>query len=383
MNSKRKAVSVGRLARQSRVAFVRSSRRLLGTYHRPGTAPGTLEYRVEPGEPPRLPARLTLYRYDAEAVHEQVDAPVGDCKPSAKPGEVTWLQVQGAPSPELMAELGLAFDLHPLAMEDVMGHGQRSKFEAYESQYFVVLNKPRRDAEGALHTSQTSFFLGTGYVISFDESDGDTFAPIRARLQSKRMFRERGADYLFYSLLDVVIDEGFPLLEDFGERMDVLEADVLEAPTRELRNQIHYMKQELVEMRRAWWPQRDVINTLLRDGENMINENTRLYLRDTYDHCARIIDLVEMYREMASSLLDTYLSSVSQRMNDIMKVLTIIATIFMPLTFVVGIYGMNFDTASPWNMPELHWRFGYFYALGVMLVIAVAMLAYFRRKRWL
>lgn len=365
------------------MAFVRSSRRLLGTYHRPGTAPGTLEYRAEPGAPPQPPARLGLYRYDAEGVREQIDVPVESCKPSGKPGEITWLQVQGVPSPELMAELGLAFDLHPLAMEDVMGHGQRTKFEAYENQYFVVLNKPCRDEEGALQTWQASFFLGGGYVISFDESGSDAFAPIRARLQSKRMFRERGADYLFYSLLDVVIDEGFPLLEDFGGRMDTLEEAVLETPTRELRNQIHYMKQELVDLRRAWWPQRDVINTLLRDGEDMISENTRLYLRDTYDHCARIIDLVEMYREMASSLLDTYLSSVSQRMNDVMKVLTVFATIFLPLTFITSLYGMNFDTASPWNMPELHWRFGYFYALGIMAVAVLGMLAYFRHKRWL
>ncbi|HYW77453.1 MAG TPA: magnesium/cobalt transporter CorA [Gammaproteobacteria bacterium] len=356
---------------------------MLGTYHRPGTAPGTLEYREEPGAPPRPPARINLYRYDPEGVRIQTDVPVADCKPSSKLGELTWLQVQGAPSPEMMAALGLAFDLHPLAMEDVMGRGQRSKFEAYESQYFVVLNKPMRDEEGALHTSQVSFFLGQNYVITFDEYAEDTFAPIRTRLESKRMFRERGTDYLFYSLLDVVIDEGFPLLEDFGERMDSLEEAVLEQPTRELRNQIHYMKRELVDLRRAWWPQRDVINTLLRDGEHMISENTRLYLRDTYDHCARIIDLVEMYRDMASSLLDTYLSSVSQRMNDVMKVLTVFATIFLPLTFITGLYGMNFDTTSPWNMPELHWRFGYFYALGVMLIAVLGMLAYFRRKRWL
>ena len=356
---------------------------MLGTYHRPGTAPGTLEYRAEPGAPPLPPPRVTLYRYDAEEAREQVDVPAADCRPSNKSGEVTWLQIQGAPNPELMAALGRAFDLHPLAMEDVMGRGQRSKFEAYENQYFVVLNKPRRDESGALQTSQVSFFLGANYVISFDEGGGDTFALIRARLQTKRMFRERGADYLFYSLLDVVIDEGFPLLEDFGERMDTLEEAVLEEPTRELRNQIHYMKQELVDLRRAWWPQRDVINTLLRDGEHMIGENTRLYLRDTYDHCARIIDLLEMYREMASSLLDTYLSSVSQRMNDVMKVLTVFATIFLPLTFITGLYGMNFSTASPWNMPELHWRFGYFYALGVMAMAVLGMLAYFHRKRWL
>lgn len=383
MKSKRKKVSVGRLARQSRVVFVKSSRRLLGTYHRPGTAPGTLEYRTEPGAPPLPPPRITLYRYDAEEAREQTDVPAAECRPTSKDGEVTWVQIQGAPTPELMAALGLNFDLHPLAMEDVMGRGQRTKFEAYENQYFVVLNKPHRDESGALQTSQVSFFLGANYVISFDDGGGDTFALIRTRLQSKRMFRERGADYLFYSLLDVVIDEGFPILEDFGERMDALEEAVLEAPTRELRNQIHYMKQELIQLRRAWWPQRDVMNTLIRDGEQFISETTRLYLRDSYDHCLRIIDFTETYREMMSSLLDTYLSSVSQRMNDVMKVLTVFATIFLPLTFITGLYGMNFDTASPWNLPELHWRYGYFYALGVMLAAVLAMLLYFRRKRWL
>lgn len=356
----------------------------MGAYHRPGTAPGTLEYRIDPQAPPLPPARLTLYRYDGEGMREQTELRPEDCTPSTRPGEITWLHVQGSPSADVMAALGTGFDLHPLAMEDVMGRGQRTKFEAYENQYFVVLNRPHRNPEGALMTQQVSFFLGENYVVSFAEEGSEgMFEPVRVRLAGKHNFRDRGVDYLFYSLLDIVVDEGFPLLEDFGERIDELEAAVLDEPTRELRNQIHYMKQELVELRRAWWPQRDVINTLLRDGEHMISENTRLYLRDSYDHCARIIDLVETYRDTASSLLDTYLSSVSQRMNDVMKVLTVFATIFLPLTFITGLYGMNFDTASPWNMPELHWRFGYFYALGIMILAVLGMLAYFRRKRWL
>lgn len=383
MKQTHRPLSVGRLARHSRVIFVRSSRQLFRTYHRPGTPPGTLEVRRDPEAPPPPPPRLDLFRYNAETLHEQSDAHVDDCGPSRDPAEITWVHVSGAATPELLAALGAAYDLHPLAMEDVLSRGQRTKFEAYENQYFVVLNKPGRNEQGELQTRQVSFFLGRNYVISFDETGGETFTPIHARLKNKRQLRERGADFLFYSLLDVVIDEGFPLLEDFGERMEELEEAVLDSPTRELRNQIHFMKQELVELRRAWWPQRDVLNTLIRDGEQLISETTQLYMRDSYDHCVRIIDFVEMYREMASSLLDTYLSSVSQRMNDVMKVLTVFATIFLPLTFITGLYGMNFDTSSRWNMPELHWHFGYFYALGVMAVAVLAMLAYFRRKRWL
>lgn len=383
MKHVKKPVSVGRLARRSRAIFVRSSRQLFRTYHRPGTPPGTLEFPVDPEAPPLPPPRLHVFRYTADAVDEQTDARVEDCGPGSDASEITWVHVQGAVTPALMTSLGEMYGLHPLAMEDVLSRGQRTKFETYEDHYFVVLNKPRRNEQGELQTRQVSFFLGERYVISFDENDGDVFAPIRTRLQSKQLFRERGADFLFYSLLDLVIDEGFPMLEDFGERMDELEAAVLDSPTRELRNQIHFMKQELVELRRAWWPQRDVLNTLIRDSEGMISDTTRVYLRDSYDHCMRIIDFVEMYRDTASSLLDTYLSSVSQRMNDVMKVLTVFGTIFLPLTFVTGLYGMNFDTASRWNMPELHWRFGYFYVLGVLLAIVIGMLLYFRRKRWL
>jgi len=372
------------LARYSRRSLARYSRYFVGDYHTPGTAPGTL--RAAPpsdNRPPPVPLRLGAIRFDADQVTEQPDLTAEAC-PAPDDGDgVLWLHVQGTPTPELMESLGSRYGLHPLALEDVLTAGQRTKFEIYENQYFVVLNRPRRTDDDELTIDQVSLFLGRNYVITIDAGPSDGFDPIRARLRGKRTLRERGADYLFYSLMDLVVDEGFPVLEDLGERLEDLETAVLDEPTRELRTRIHYIKRELVLLRRAWWPQREVVSTLIRDGDELLSETTRLYLRDCYDHTVRVIDFVETYRDMTSSLLDTYLSSVSQRMNDIMKVLTIIATIFMPLTFVVGVYGMNFDTASPWNMPELHWRYGYFYALGVMFVIALGMLLYFRRKRWL
>ncbi|MGH8415084.1 MAG: magnesium and cobalt transport protein CorA, partial [Gammaproteobacteria bacterium] len=217
----------------------------------------------------------------------------------------------------MLERLGQTYGLHPLALEDVLNQGQRTKFEAYENQYFVVLNSPRRESDTDLVVEQVNFFLGKGYVITLDESPNDRFEPIRQRLRNKRMMRGRGADHLFYSLLDLIVDEGFPLLDALGERLEQVETDVLDNPTQELRNQIHYIKRELILLRRAWWPQREVINSLIRnDDEDFLSETTRLYMRDCHDHSLRLIDFVETYREMASSLLDTYLSSVSQRMND-------------------------------------------------------------------
>ncbi|HOL38078.1 MAG TPA: magnesium/cobalt transporter CorA, partial [Rubrivivax sp.] len=239
------------------------------------------------------------------------------------------------------------------------------------------------DAEGDYGSDQVSFFLGRNYVVSIAQGPHDLFEPVRERIRGGGKIRRYGADYLLYSLLDVVVDSAFALLEELGDRLEALEDEILDDPTREARNRIHYAKRELVVMRRAWWPQREVVAALMRDEDRQLSDHTRLYLRDCYDHCVIVIDFVETYREMASSLLDTYLSAVSQRMNDVMKALTVAATIFLPLTFITGLYGMNFDTASPWNLPELHWRFGYPYALGLMVAIVAGMLAYFKHRRWL
>ncbi|MGH8427243.1 MAG: magnesium/cobalt transporter CorA [Gammaproteobacteria bacterium] len=367
-------------------AIVRYSRNryFRGLYRKPGTPPGTLKREAVAGEAAGAPARLSFIRYDAAEFDERSGITIEDCAVPEDAHGVTWLHVQGTPTPELLERLGQIYGLHPLALEDVLNQGQRTKFEAYENQYFVVLNTPRRETNDELIVEQVNFFLGKSYVITLDESPNDRFEPIRQRLRNKRMMRGRSADYLFYLLLDLIVDEGFPVLDALGERLEQVETDVLDNPTQELRNQIHYIKRELVLLRRAWWPQREVISSLIRDDdEEFLSETTRLYMRDCYDHSVRMIDFVETYREMASSLLDTYLSSVSQRMNDVMKALTIIATIFLPLTFVAGVYGMNFShEASPWNLPELTWRYGYFYALGVMALIVILMLIYFKRKRW-
>ena len=353
---------------------------------RPGSAPGSLDAPQGPSAAAVEAARVRWIRYAASGTVEERD---GDDlqalppAPAADAQDVTWVHIQGEPGADQLQALGNAFGLHPLALEDVYKHEARAKAEEYGTQQFVVLNHVCRDADGNFSIEQLSFFLGANYLISINPGPPDLFEPVRQRLRAGAKIRQHGADYLLYALLDMAVDSGFPLLEELGDRLEDLEDQILDNPTREARNQIHYAKRELVLMRRAWWPQREVISTLMRDNERFLSNTTRLYLRDCYDHCVIAIDFVEAYREMASSLLDTYLSAVSQRMNDIMKGLTIVATIFLPLMFLTGLYGMNFDTQSPYNMPELHWRFGYFYVLSVMAAVVVAMLVYFRRKRWM
>ena len=234
-------------------------------------------------------------------------------------------------------------------------------------------------------TEQLSLFLGDGWVITFQEQPGDCWEPVRDRLRVGRgRIRTEGADYLFYALLDAVVDNFYPIMEEFGERLELLEEEVVADPREELVGVIHAARRDALALRHSTWPMREAMGQLFRDEHRLISAETRIYLRDAYDHTIQVIDLLENYREMASALLDVYLSSVSHRMNEVMKVLTIIATIFIPLTFIAGIYGMNFDPgASPWNMPELSWYWGYPVVMGIMLVIALALVGYFRWKRWL
>lgn len=351
---------------------------------RPGAPPGSLETAQAQELSAAPEAHGSLMRYAREGeIQEQSTIAIADCQaPAPDAPEVSWIHLQGMPSAAQLDTLGRNFNLHALALEDVFNRETAPKVEPYEAQQFVVVDYVHRDAGGGLCVDQVSFFLGRNYLISIHEGPDDIFEPVRQRVRSMGRIRAHGADYLLYALLDLIVDSGFLLLDELGERIEALEDEVLDNPSRESRNRIHYVKRELVLMRRAWWPQREVLARLMRDDEQFFSDNTRLYMRDCYDHCVIVIDFVETYREMASSLLDTYISSLNQRMNDIMKTLTIIATIFLPLMFITGLYGMNFDTQSGWNMPELHWRFGYFYALGVMVTIGASMLLYFRRKRW-
>lgn len=353
--------------------------------YRPGTSPGSLELATGEERINAPLAKVSLMRYNKKGcIEERHDIAITECKPpEASATDVTWLHLQGLPTSEQLKTLGHLFGLHPLALEDVLHREARAKIEAYDNYQFIVFNHVHRTHENTLIIDQISFFSGKHYLISISENRDDTFASIRQRIRGVGNICTQEADYLLYALIDVIVDSGFPLLEKLGDELELLEDEILDDPDQEARNRIHYAKRELVLMRRAWWPQREIIAELMHDERRFFSEITRLYMRDCYDHCVIIIDFVETYREIAYSLLDTYLSAVSQRMNDIMKALTIIATIFLPLMFITGLYGMNFDTTSPWNMPELHWRFGYIYVLGTMIIIAIGMLIYFRRKRWL
>jgi magnesium transporter len=344
----------------------------------PGSPPGTL---VVPEEPVCPVVRRIVY--DAERIEEHA-VPAGD-EPAVTPvdGQVLWIDVQGLGDLALVRHLGERFGLHPLVLADLVHVNQRAKVEAYENHLFIVLRMVHQDE--ALWTEQLSVVLGKDFVLTFQERPGDCFDPVRARLRrAQGRLRSRGADYLAYPLLDALIDSYFPVLEHQGELLEEMERDVVEAPEASHISRIRALKRDLLELRRALWPLRDAMAHLLHDEIPLIGTETRLFLRDCADHVFQLMDMVEIDREVASGLIDLHLSSLSMRMNEIMKVLTIIATIFIPLGFIAGLYGMNFDPAvSPFNMPELHWYFGYPMALALMLAVAGGLLAYFRRKGWL
>jgi magnesium transporter len=349
-------------------------------YHPPGTPPGTL---VNETETEQLHIHLVDYT-TAEFIELELDDPA-DCHPYLQRDSITWVHVQGTAQTETVRELGTLFGLHPLALEDVINTGQRPKADSYDEQMFVTMNLPTIDEEGHIETGQVSLFLGTNFLISFHHGEETPFEPVLQRLRKHSgKIREHGADYLLYTLLDIIIDRGFPILEYLSEYIEELEEELLEKPGKQTLEKIHRIKRELLFLRRMLWPQREVINILVREEQPQINAATRPYLRDCYDHTIQIIDLIEVYREMTASMLDVYLSSVSNRLNEVMKVLTVIATIFIPLTFIVGLYGMNFGNKSdsPWAMPELNWYYGYPLLWLVMLAVTGGMILYFKRRNW-
>jgi magnesium transporter len=288
-----------------------------------------------------------------------------------------WVNVDGLGDTSVISQLGELFDVHRLALEDVVNVHQRAKVEPYDDHLFVIAHMIQ--AGEHLGTEQVSFFIGENYLLTFQERAGDCFDMVRQRIRAGRgRIRHAGASYLAYALLDALIDAYFPVLEVYGERIEALESELLTEPDAEMAGRIHAIKRDLLVLRRAIWPHREAIKTLLRDDSPFITDETRIYLRDCYDHVIQLLDLVETYRELASGLLDIYLSSLSNRMNEVMKVLTIFAAIFIPLTFIAGLYGMNFE-----RMPELRWSWGYPMALMVMAALTVSLLVFFRRKGWI
>lgn len=348
-------------------------------YHPPGTAPGTL-VGAPAGE--TGPIRIRLVDYSPEELFLNEDASAAECLPYLERDTVTWVHVQGQPPPDMLRALGETFHLHTLAMEDVLNTGQRPKAEAFDHQLFLILSLPMLQ-EDTVVTRQVSLFASEHSLVSFCEGTDDPFMPLLKRLQDKATrLRNSGGDFLLYTILDLVIDQGFPVLETFGLQLENLEEKIAESADRDMLGRIHAVKRELILLRRMLWPQREVVSQLLRDGHQIIGEGTRVYLRDCYDHAVQIMDLLETYRDMAGSMLDIYLSSLSNRLNESMRILTVIATIFIPLTFIVGVYGMNFDRSSPWNMPELGWAYGYPLIWLLMLAIAIGMILYFKRRGW-
>ena len=352
-------------------------------YHPPGTSPGTL---IQPDEVRRARLELLLTDYTDSDYSEKVLTEPEECATYLERETVTWIHVQGDAEPDTMRALGQVFGLHQLALEDVINTGQRPKVDDYKDQLFVVMAHPLIDAEDtSVRVDQLSLFIGHNFVISFHPGENDPFELVRQRLRDHvGRIRSRDADYLLYALVDVVIDEGFPVLEWLGDEVEALEDELLDSPTSNSLRRLHQLKRTLAILRRMLWPQRDVLNGLVRGDSGLIADENMVYYRDCYDHTIQIMDLIETYRDMATGMMDVYLSSISYRLNEIMRVLTMIATIFIPLTFVVGVYGMNFgNEQSPWAMPELRWYYGYPLVWLLMLVMVAGMLIYFRRRKWL
>ena len=359
----------------------RKNRRKQAQFRRhtePGSAPGQVV--VDPAA--RQPVTRVI-AYDRENLIDRTIENIEEIRGMLGKSRVTWVNVDGLGSAEVIKKLGEIFHLHPLALEDVVHVHQRPKVEQYGEHVFIVARMAC--LEQRLETEQVSIFLGADFVLTFLEDPGDSFDPVRARLKAGHArARDQGAGYLAYALLDAIVDAYFPIVEEYGDRLDDLEDDVILRPERNAIARVHDAKRDLRTLRRAVWPLREAINGLIREPTPLLSDETRVYLRDCYDHTVQIIDLVETYRELGADLSDLYLSGLSNRMNEVMKVLTIISTIFIPLSFIAGVYGMNFDTqASSLNMPELKWRWGYPFSLALMASVTAAMLAFFIRRGWL
>lgn len=342
-----------------------------------GLPPGSL---VHIGERKVQTPKISIIDYDATKFQEEEIQAVEECFIFKDKPTVTWINIDGLHQTEILEKLGDCYGFHPLVLEDILNTDQRPKMEDYGDYVYIVLRSLEYNHQKEeIESDQISIIMGQNFVFSFQEKEGDTFDPIRERIRSgKGRIRKMGADYLTYSLLDSIVDNYFILLEKLGEKIEFLEEQLVTSPTPETLQTIHNLKRELLFLRKAVWPLREVVGSLERGESSLIQASTRIYLRDLYDHTIQVIDNVETFRDMISGILDIYLSSVSNRLNSVMKVLTIIATIFMPLTFLAGIYGMNFK-----YMPELEWRWGYPFICFVMMGIGIFMLVYFKKKKWL
>lgn len=346
-------------------------------YHLPGTAPATLKPRVDAATDP---ATLTLIQYDAEAIFEGEFDSFDDLMARFDPAKVNWINIDGLNDLDLLRRIAERFKIHPLALEDVLNTTQRPKVEPYDDNIFIVSEMVYFEESRALTFEQVSIFLGESFLLTFQEERGrDAFEHVRKRLRMGKGFaRQRKADYLAYALLDGIVDHFFPILETLGDAIEEIEEELLEHPTKATLRRLYEAKRLLIQLRRASWPQREIVNVLMRDETGRVAQETAVFLRDCYDHITQIIDLVESYRDISAGLMDVYLSSLGFRTNEIMRVLTVVSTFFIPLTFVAGVYGMNFAF-----MPELHWKYGYAYFWALCAVVAGTTFFIVKRKKWI
>lgn len=342
-----------------------------------GLAPGTL---VHVGEKKVEKVVIRILAYNSEKLIERELETVEECADFRDQPDINlWINIDGLDRVDIIEKLGGYFNIHPLTLEDVLNTGQRPKTEDYESYIYTVLKMMLLDTEKEeIIVDQVSIIIGPNYILSFQEREGDVFNPVRERFENPASrLRKNGVDYLAYSLIDSVVDNYFLILEHFGDEIEYLEEELVVQPKPDILKSIQKYKRDMIILRKSVWPLRELINGLQRVESDLIKETTRIYLRDVYDHTIQVIDSVEDFRDILSSMVDIYLSSISYRMNDVMKVLTVIATIFIPLTFIAGVYGMNFE-----YMPELRWRWGYHAVILGMTIIGVSMFAYFKKRKW-
>ncbi len=350
-------------------------------YDQPGVVPGELNLSKDAD-----PAELDVIDYSPSKIDVHNSAPTKDAVHYLEDKSVSWLDLLGLGNHQTWKELSQTFNFHKMLVEDVVNIPQRPKIEHYQDQLLIVTWMVTLPPKGqGFIKEQVSLILGHNYLLTVqEEPDHDCFEGVRNRIKnSQGAIRQHGADYLAYALLDAIIDGFFPVLEHYGEMIEELEDEVVTRPTKQTLAKIYQVRRDLLTLRRSIWPQRDAINQLIRDGSEFISDEVKIYLRDCYDHTVQVMDMVETYRELASGLMDVYLSSVGNRMNEVMKLLTVISSIFIPLTFIAGVYGMNFNTEkSPFNMPELNLYWGYPACLGLMGIIATSLIIYFWQRGW-
>ncbi len=350
---------------------------LTGKYKKPGLAPGTL---IHIGEIKTDQISITIMDYDQASLVERSVQFIEDTFALKETPSITWINITGIHQIDVIEKVGQHFDIHPLTLEDIVNTNQRPKMEDYDHYLYIVTKmlyfEPFKED---ILSEQISIILGKNFLISFQETEMDVFSSVRERIRKSRgRIRTSGVDYLAYALMDAIVDHYFVVMGTVGERMESLEEKLLGSPETGMSQVIHEMKRQMIHLRKNIWPLREILANLMRGNSPLFRETTAVFLRDVYDHTIQVMDTIESYRDILSGMLDIYLSMMSNRMNEIMKLLTIIATIFIPITFIAGVYGMNFKF-----MPELEWKWGYFVSLFLMGMVAIAMLIYFRKKKWL